>query len=493
MFKRYLERFIDQENFLLKLLLGAAALLWLAPAFSPLWCDETITYWMIAGGWAQALHRALSFQEWSTAYFMLEKACMAVGGGSEFMLRLPSLAAAAAATRAVYLLAKRLGGIRAGLPAAIVFAVSAAVAEHAAEARPYAFSLAFVTLSTLYLVKTLDGGKPRDAVLYALFAALAAYMQLLSAVVLAVHLLYWTCRRFIDKDVGGVFPAALAGAAVLMLPLLIPARSLFARHAALLFSPYPGTGKFILYVLQRPLIFGAAAGLLLTRPTPPSKTEIKALPVSTLALALGLALLPPLIFFCAGYMLHARIWVPRYFMYSQAGTALCAGILLGMIRQERALRVTLACIAAAILMSHTRFSRFYADWRDAAAYSSQKAAGLNAGAAFISPFIESMQPGWRDDAGKASYLTAPLTYYPAGVTPAVLPLNLTPENKEQVAESIKTAAGGRDAMMIFSFKDPDYADFIKKCLAEDGFFLKEQRVGVNNPAVAVYVRPKILP
>ena len=488
MFKNYIKRFLDQDNFLLKLLLGSAALLWLAPAFSSLWRDEAITYWIIACGWAQALRRALSFQEWSAAYFMLEKACLAVGGRNEFMLRLPSIAAAAAAARAVYLLGKRLGGGRAGLPAALVFAVSAAAAEHAAEARPYALSLAFATIATLYLVKTLDAGKPHDAALYALFTALAAYMQLLSAAVLAVHLLYWACRRFAEKDASGIFPAALAGAAALMFPLIIPARSIIARRADVLFAPYPGIGDLIFYVLPLPLIFGAAAGLLLTRPALPSKKEIKELPVSTVTLALSLALLPPLIFFCAGYLLHARIWVTRYFIYSQAGTALCAGILLGMVRPERAQRTAAACIAAAVLFPHTHFFRFNEDWRGAAAYASKKAAGLNAGVALTSPYSETMQPGWLTDAEKTRYLSAPLAYYPAGAEPAVLPLNLSPGNRDQVAGILKTAALGRNAMIVFSFGDQGYDDFIWKCLAADGFSLKERRTGKNKPDVTVYSR-----
>lgn len=484
-----IDRVLMRDDFLRKLLIVTAALLWLAPVFSSFWRDEAITFWIIKDGWSEAWRRALGYQEWSAIYFMLLKAWGAVFGMSEVSLRLPSAISQAGAAYGLYLLGKKLRNAETGLLAALVFAASNSMFFYASEARPYAAATAFAVFSMLYLVKTLDGGRAKDAALYALFSVLAACMQLLFAGILLIHFLYWGYRRFSERTAAsGLFLFSFSAVILLLAPLAGPAAALAQRAPQLMFAPAPGLLDFAGYLAGFPLIAGLAAGLLAAGPFSIDKESFKRIPVSGFVLLACWALLPPLLFFSISKLASAKLWVTRYFLYSQAGSALCVGLGLGLIEPARTIRLAAAAIAAAGLAAHLRFSHFNEDWRSAALAAGDWAAGHNAAVALTSPYIESMQPAWLSDAEKAAYLAAPLSCYPAAGTPAVLPLELLPGNQRLVTGLLKSAAGGRDGMAVVSLGNRPYDEFIAKCLAAEGFPVRNALPGLKNPSVTIYSR-----
>lgn len=485
-----IDRVLMRDDFLKKLLMLTAALLWLAPVFSSLWRDEAVTYWVIRDGWSETWRRALSFQPWSALYFMCLKAWTSVFGMSEISLRLPSAAAQACSAYGVYLLGKRLRNSGTGLLAALVFAGSNVMCFYASEARSYAAATACAVFSVYYLVKMLDGGRAKDAALYALFSVLAACMQLLFSGILLVHVLYWICRRFSEKTASsGLFLLSFSAVLLLLAPLAKMAAALAQRAPQLMFAPYPGPMDLAGYLAGVPLIAGVAAGFLAAGSLAVTKDDLKKIPVSVYVLPACWALLPPLLFFSIAKLAPAKIWVTRYFLYSQAGSALCAGLFLGLIKPERTIRITAAAIAAAALAAHLRSSHFNEDWRAAALAARNWAPAHNAAAALTSPYIESMQPAWLGDAEKAAYLAAPLSYYNAGGTPVVLPLNLQPGSRRLAAGMLKAAAAGRGGMAVVSLGDRDYDAFIKQCLAAEGFTAREVLTRPGTPLVTGYSLP----
>ncbi len=486
--KDKINRLMAREDFPLTLIFTAAPVLWLLPAFSPLWRDEAVTYWIIDGSWAQTLRRAMEFQEWSTAYFLLVKAVLASGWKTEFMLRLPSIAASCAAARAVYLLGKRLCGEQTGVLAALAFSISEASAIYASEARPYAAATAFVALSTLYLVKLLDDNKTSDMVFYAFFSALAAYTHILAAAVIPVHLLYWACRRLERRALCLKFFTSLAAAGLLSTPLIVPARAILARAAELMFAPAPGIKDLIFYLLPRHALAGAAAALAMSRFLIFQKEEFKKIPFSTIALSATWAFLPPAAFFAAAKFFSARIWVTRYFIYSQAGAALCAALLLSLIKPAKARNIIAAAMTAAAVVFQAHIFHFNEDWRAAAGYAERKTSEMKAPLILVSPYIESARTGWLTDRSKDSYLAAPLSVYPAGGSVTLLPVNLSDGTELYAGEAIQAAVKGRKNAVVMSLGDKAYRKWIDARLLKYGLIPAERRLSAKMPEVSIYLR-----
>jgi len=470
----------------LKLLLTAAVLCWLPRVFTPLWRDEVITWWIIKDGWGEALRRALAFQEWSTLYFLfLKGATFAVK--SETLLRLPSLAACAVCARAVYLTGLRLKDARAGLIAALVFCASGAALMYSNEARPYALALAFNALGVLYLVKTVDKGRPADAALYALFTAAGAYMHLTTALMLSAHALYWGWRRFLERDAAPWSGAALLGAAALMLPLGLPVLSAFSRRDALMFVDQPSLWKLLAYALPPDLIIGAAGGLFLFRPALLDREGLGRVPRSSFALALGLALLPLLFIFTASRAFDIRIWVPRYFVCYELGIALAAGLLLSHVRSGAALKAAAVGLTVVSLAARARLYHINEDWAGAVAYAEAEPAARGATVLLTSPYVESLHPGWLEDASAAGYLSAPLSFYPYGARTVLLPLPYGTAGGAGMENALAEVAGAK-AVVLFSLGDDAYNERLSRRLLRMGLRLLSRHDGGHAPRAAIYVR-----
>lgn len=474
------------EDKALKLLLTASVLCWLPRVFTPLWRDEGITWWIIKDGWGDALRRALAYQEWSTLYFLFLKAVtFTIKSGT--LLRLPSLAACAVCARAVYLTGLRLKDARAGLISALVFCASGAALLYSNEARPYALALAFNALGVLYLLMTVDRGRPADAALYAVFTAAGAYMHLTTVLMLPAHALYWAWRRFLERDAAPLSGAALAGAGALMLPLAVPVLSAFSRRDALMFVGQPGFWKLLAYMLPPDLVIGAAGGLALYRPALFDREGLARIPRSSFALVLGLALLPLLFIFTASHAFDIRVWVPRYFVCYELGVALAAGLLLSQVKNGAALRAAAVGLTAVSLVVHARLYHINEDWAGAVAYAAAEPAARGATVLLTSPYVESLQPGWLEDASNAGYLSAPLAFYPYGARTVLLPLPYGTGGSAGMENALARVSDAK-AVVLFSLGDDNYNERLSRRLLLMGLRLLSRHEGGHSPHAAIYVR-----
>jgi mannosyltransferase len=266
-----------------------------------MWRDEAVTYDMAQRplpdlwatlGHADAVHGL---------YYLLLHGLFGISGGTDplLVLRLPSLLATAAATGTLALLGHRLAGRRAGLLSGVVFALLPPVQRYAQEGRSYALVCALVVWASYLLVRAIQARTGRAWLAYGAVALTACLLHEFAVLALAAHLvaLPGPARR------AGV--RALAGVCVCLAPLVV----LSIRQSDQV-AWIGGAGAGALVGFGAVTMLGMACTGLLRR------TRLT-------TLALPLLVLPPLLLLLVS--LAKPLYVDRYVLYSQAGTALLVG------------------------------------------------------------------------------------------------------------------------------------------------------------------------
>ncbi|GAA2785494.1 hypothetical protein GCM10010452_11940 [Crossiella cryophila] len=190
------------------LVLGAIGL-----TAAQLWRDELATWSAARRTVTELFAMTANADAFYLPYYLFLHYWMAIFGDSEVALRLPSLLAAAGTAAVVAALAGRWFGTRAGWCAGLLFALVPMVTRMAQEARPYAFVMLFVALSTYLLLRALDEPSWRRWAGYGLALAAVGLTQLTAFSIVAGHLVLvlaarrWTWR-FALAAVLAVLPAA---------------------------------------------------------------------------------------------------------------------------------------------------------------------------------------------------------------------------------------------------------------------------------------------
>jgi mannosyltransferase len=122
-------------------------------------------------------------------YFLLAWAADQLGD-AVWLLRLPALAAGTALIPLVYVVGERLVSRQAALFGSALAALSPFMVFYSTEARAYALMAFLVLLSTLALLRALDGGGRGWWVVYALASAAAMYSHYTAALVLAPQVVW---------------------------------------------------------------------------------------------------------------------------------------------------------------------------------------------------------------------------------------------------------------------------------------------------------------
>lgn len=158
----------------------AGLLLRLRPFGDSLFVDEVGAYWIVTGhSFGQVIH-LMSGQVPSPElnpplWFVFAWASEKVFGASPQSLKLVSLLAGTATIPMTYMLGRLTVGVRAGLVACTLVALSPFLIFYSSEARPYALLVFLCVLSTLALLRAVDTGGRRWWTLYAVCACGVAY------------------------------------------------------------------------------------------------------------------------------------------------------------------------------------------------------------------------------------------------------------------------------------------------------------------------------
>jgi mannosyltransferase len=164
------------------LLVGAITVIGLLvrlPSFGDaLFGDEVGAYWIVTGrSLGQVIHLLSGHSPELNPpfWFLLAWASEKLFGNSAHALKLVSLFAGTATIPMTYVLGRITLGVRAGVVAAALVALSPFMIFYSTEARPYAVLALLCVLSTIALVGALETGSRRWWVLYAVFACGVAY------------------------------------------------------------------------------------------------------------------------------------------------------------------------------------------------------------------------------------------------------------------------------------------------------------------------------
>jgi len=184
-----------------------------------LWIDEGHT-WRYA---QEPLGSMLTTSIGSTnaveaVYYALLHFWIGIAGASEAALRLPSAAAMALAVWAASKTAGDGAGSRAAATAGFVMIALPGVARYAQEARPYAFAVAGVSVSTFMLLRGLTRNERRWWVGYAASLVVVGYFHLLSLLVVPGQFI---AVLFIGPRQWRGFAAAAASASLAVLPVAV--------------------------------------------------------------------------------------------------------------------------------------------------------------------------------------------------------------------------------------------------------------------------------
>src|SRR5271157_5706763 len=147
-----------KDDTVLAVAYGAALLvslsIWFLAVRAPLWTDETLSYWQIAGGFKQIWSRSVQGNSFA-AYAYILWLTKTVFGDKEVTLRIPSLLAMLSAVYVFYRCARELFAWDVSLIATLLFVLPRGIAFAAIDVRPYPFALLVTNLTILLFLRWL--------------------------------------------------------------------------------------------------------------------------------------------------------------------------------------------------------------------------------------------------------------------------------------------------------------------------------------------------
>lgn len=438
------------QAYLAWLIAACAALLWVPPMLrSSLWLDETATFWIARDSVADAVARAWSWSGQSPFYYLIAWAAVHVGGKSEIILRIPSLACMAGATVLLVFVGERLIDRETGLLAALVFACFEETVFAAADARPYALALLMLVAQMLMLLRWLDQGRFRDAAGYTVLAALTVYAHPFFAMGLVVPALYALWRS--SRKLAVVTTWAVT--AVWCLPLAPQLLDFYGHRQTHVYAGTPGLGDFFERLAPATATASILSGIVLATLLIPGVTAHWVADRPKTALLAGWAVFTPAVYFAVAVLTPLKLFVPRYCLSMAPGLALLAGCAMRSFAPDRARRVIACALALSAVTAFGvfhKFNRGQQDWRGAMQAVRSVAGGTGTPVLIVSRFVEASGPAQLADPKLKDVLFAPLALYPAAGSVVKLPYRIDSKYLDQVTN---TVLRGKTSFLLVDFSD----------------------------------------
>lgn len=416
--------------------------IWFLAVRAPLWTDETLSYWQIAGGFKQIWARSIQGNSFA-AYAYILWFTKTVFGDKEIVLRIPSILAMLAAVYVFYRCARELFDWDVSLIATMVFVLPRGIAFAAIDVRPYAFALLVTNLTIFLFLRWIKTKRVVYAALFGTASAGIFYFHYLFASILAALAVYYllTRRSSLRADLRQI-GVALGCFAIFLLPVLPRLKYIYQTRATHSFAAapqwtsvfqvlHPGTGQLL--VLVGVILLAAVARRFVT-----FNCEV----LSKLLLCASLALVPILCLYAISVSSSVHVFIPRYLLVAMPGIALCWGWLCSSI-DSRAFRgfFCFAFVTLCVLQAYASpFSRKHEEsWKAALAFADANAAADHAPLLMCSPLVEAdFQP--MPAVASESVLYSPLSYYKVNAPVVPLPRTLNAETERQVRQFLRKAA-----------------------------------------------------
>ncbi|MFI9238216.1 glycosyltransferase family 39 protein [Streptomyces sp. NPDC053079] len=319
-----------------------------------MWRDEGATFQVARRSLPEIGHLLGSIDAVHGLYYVLMHPVLALRA-DETVLRLPSVVAAAATAALVAAIGSRLARPRVGLWAGLLYAVTPFVSHYAQEGRSYALVAAGAALATWLLIRAAEDSAPRGRwVAYGAVVAVTALLHEFAVLLLAAHAVTLAVSRVPWRILRRWGCAAAAVGAVLA-PLVVVSRRQ-SEQVSWIRTPGYEQLKALLYAFAGPdeavlTVTVALAAVALLAPLPRTG------PLRLNAVALPLALVPPLLLYLASQ--RQPLFLDRYLLFSLAGVPLLAAAgaerLLGPLPWRRVVTAAGAGAVAAAFVAQLPF------------------------------------------------------------------------------------------------------------------------------------------
>jgi len=445
-----------ENDTMLAVVYGAALLvslsIWFLALRAPLWTDETLSYWQIAGGFKQIWSRSIQGNSFA-AYAYILWLTKTLFGDKELVLRIPSILAMLAAVYVFYRCARELFAWDVSLIATLLFVLPRGIAFAAIDVRPYPFALLVTNLTILLFLRWLKTKRMAYAAFLGMAAAGIFYFHYLFASIVVALALYYLLSRHASvvadlRQIG----VAVGCFAIIILPVLPRLKYIYQTRVTHSFADPPQwlsvaemlyPGKWQLLVLAGALVLAALAHRLLA----PSRETY-----SKLLLCASLVMVPILCLYTISVATSVHIFIPRYLLVAVPGIALCWGSICSLIdsRQLRGL-FSIAFVALCAFQAYTSpLAHMHEEsWKEALAYADANAAEDQAPLLMCSPLVEAdylPMPTTASD----SVLYAPLSYYKVNAPVVPLPRTLNEVAERQAKQFLLKAEQEHKRFLVLS-------------------------------------------
>jgi Dolichyl-phosphate-mannose-protein mannosyltransferase len=439
------------------LALTVAISTWFLAIRAPLWLDETISFFIIKGGFREILSR----QGWPgvPAYpYILWLWAKGVGTG-EVALRISSVLAMLGAVYLLYRSARELFDPDVAMIAAIVFCLHPIIISEAIDIRPYPFAALAITSSIFVLVRLRNCDSRWLAALFGLLAACIVYFQFLFVVILpALVICFFAIKAGTPRSLWQQFWVAMVTFALAFLPVIPGLCYMFHTSGVHVYAEAPAFWQLRSTLAPVRVAICLAATLLIAGVA--RRLDLRRLREGRTMLFCGsLALVPILILYGVSEGTSIHIFLARYCIVAVPGIALCWAWVVGSI-DSRTLRLLFCTVLVAITAYHSftsPFSHFHNySWKYALEAAENSASADGAPVLICSDLPESdylpmpVGPAIKDDA-----LFAPLSYYQLSVPVVPLPRALNAKAVQAGSKFLQEAAQRHERFLALAF-EPSY-------------------------------------
>ncbi|MFB3918403.1 MAG: glycosyltransferase family 39 protein [Terriglobales bacterium] len=452
---------------------GLAAVIgccWVLPLNSPLWLDETVTYWTIRGGLLDIARRCpLNSIPYSILIWSVDQAF----GRAEAVLRLPSLVGAAAAAHFLYRLAAEQYDCLTARSAVALFSATTTVAYAAADARPYALGLAVVVASSLFLSRWIQSGRYTDAIWYGLLAGLIPHFHLVFALVAVPQLVYLLIGLYRGQVRWRVLViAAMCGGLLVgpLFPQFIQALRTSAEHS---FARSYSVNELLTSIFRYYWLIAIVGAVALQGQF--SSGLVWPRQRTFLVLVVTWAVLPPGLLWIVSLSDQTHLFLPRYVLSSAPASALLFAAILRPLKTRAVHHLALA-IMCLVSVGHSvmygwvfEHSRSRGNWREALRFAEATTAVKREPVFVRSALPEANSMDWRRDPVSDSVFFAPASYYRTKTRLVPLPVTLSEELRDYARQQV----AGHTRFLLISLDHPTPVASALTCV--DRWFVRWKR------------------
>ncbi len=432
--------------------LAASISIWFFALRSPLWLDETHSYFVIKNGFSGIIPR-MGWPIVPVYPYILWLWSKALGT-SEVALRIPSLLAMLGAVYLLYLASRELFDREIAAIVAIVFCLHPIVIFASIDARPYAFAALAINASIWTLVRLRHNHSSLLAAWFGFAAACIGHFLFIFVVILPALAIGFIVAKYGDrKDFWRQAGVALAVFAVAFLPVVYVLQTMFRGRSTHVFEQAPKPMDLFWTASPQWLapIFAITALLALAK----GQLALRRPPGWGAVFCASLAIIPLFILYGVSVETSIHVFVARYRLVAIPGIALGWGLMVSRIN-SRTLR-SLFCVALVASVAYSYFSsplsRHHGyTWKYALEFAEKDASADHAPVLICSDFPESDSMSMPDgEAVKDSNLFAPLAYYQISVPVVGLPRALNGEARNIVSNFLRDPGHRRQRFLALAY------------------------------------------